>query len=344
MRAGLWLGIIGLCVAVATTAQGQVRYQTIAEGGASEWKHEKSGVVLPGSLLGVERGEVQDATGGKQLDILARYEGEGSEGYATIYLYRPAIMNVPLWFDRSHAMLRMFQKVSTPKAATIFAPPGGKTASAMRVSYAMPDGMAATALALVPVGDWLLKVRLTGPGSAADVEGKIEQILNAIRLPGGPDAPAAVEVKECAEPLQYQQAEALKPDGARVLLVGMRALAMNQDASTQVWCREGAEEIVWSLYRKGGATDGYVLALADSGRVLQTEAIPALEAGKGPDFSLMLADVDQIHQFPQLSALPSQEQVVKFIKELKPVARISRDSRKITLDKSLTERDSGGKQ
>lgn len=322
----------GLCVALAATmaqAQGP-QLRLIEQGAAQAWKHERTGVVFPTGLIGLKRSVVQDTTN-NEYDVAAIYGDGYVTGLVTIYVYRPAVTSVPLWFDRAQTSIVAFRGIGSPKAATIFAPPGSKTASAMRVSYPMPGEATATALAMVPVGDWLLKIRITAPGTPEAVESRIDEILAALALPDQPDAPVAAEVQPCAEPLKYGKAKALKPDGAHVMLVAITNLRDQVEEVAEAWCREKALNVVWGHYRKTEVPDGYVLALGDSGRALQVKAVPALDEGKKPDYSLAFIDAGVTIQFPLLSALPVPEKAIEFTKKLKPVARIPRDSKEINL-------------
>lgn len=116
------------------------------------WKHAETGLVLMPQLAGMSRTALTDATQ-TEHDVAAQYDTRDKSTFATIYLFRPAIADVSLWFDRSQTALEtrdLFKNASPATADPItFAVGGAKTASSMRQVYATPVGQYRSAALLV---------------------------------------------------------------------------------------------------------------------------------------------------------------------------------------------------
>lgn len=327
--------MVVLCAALtatmATTAiSWSPNIRTVEQSAGRNWKHERSGMVFPAVLLDTRREAVMDTTS-SEYDVFARYVSGDNSTAIVLHIYRPAVMSVPLWFDRAHAAIALGNKAKTIKPATVFAPPGSVAASGMRVGYAAPGGVSATAVALVPVADWLIKIVITGKGTADEVEARIDRILQAINLPDTPDAPAAAEVQPCGTSLSFSEARALEPERGKVAAVAAMILAKQGTASDGGWCLEGRRDVEWTSYRRVGSSDGYLFTLGDTGRAFEVETVPAAAGSEQVEVVVTLTSGDRIVLYPPLSGFPSPQQAVDLLSGLRPVAQISRDNRAITL-------------
>lgn len=332
MRSGLLAGLVVLGAALtATSASSQIAMVRAVEASTErDWRHERSGMTFPAVLVGAKRDAVQDTTS-SEYDVFARYVSEDNATAILIHVYSPAAMSVPLWFDRAHVALALGNGSGPTKPATIFAPPGSKTASAMRVSYENPTNGTAAAVAMVPLGDWLVKISIAGKGSGAEIESRIDQILKAINLPDLPDAPTAVEVQPCGTPLAFSEAKALEPERTRVAAVADMILESQGVSPDKGWCLEGKRDVEWTNYRRAGTSDGYLFALGDNGRGFEVQAVPASGDAKPAEYAVTVIGGDRIVQYPLLSGLPEPQQAADLIGVLQPVASIHRDTKTVEL-------------
>lgn len=331
-----WLGVAGLCAALTATTAQALEFRAIEVENGQDWEHGETGITLPAALLGAKRVKVFDNSTG-EFDVQAQYIAEKHNRVISVVINRPGMMSVPLWFDRAHAALPEVWKEAGAKPATAFAPPGSKTANSMRVSYGSGRKKNSTALALVPIGDWMLTVRIETKGSAADAERMTDLILNALHPPIDIGAPVPAEIQPCGEPLNYEQAEVLRADAAEALRAGHFVALRLPVILNENQCREaqgilgsGEDAVQWAAYRRVEFDSGYAIALGDSGTVLEVERL-SLTNGNAAEYSFSLWDAEQVSQFPQLSGMPTPQQALDLMKALKPVARLSRDTKKLDL-------------
>ncbi len=292
------------------------------------WKHAETGLILLPQLAGMSRTALTDATQ-TEHDVAAQYDTPDKSTFATIYLFHPAIADVSMWFDRSQTALEtrdLFKNASPATADPItFAVGGAKTASSMRQVYATPaEQYRSTALLVVPVGEWIVSVRMSAKAlTAVQLDARLQQVIAAIRWPTavGTEAPAAAPVKVCTTLLTFGKAELAKPDGADLLmsLMGSSLAAKKAEAKSEptvrtIWCRDGDERTEYGMYRSDGALTSYVLALYDAGRVVSVYPSLMGQINKTGVYSVSLEDVEgTVSAFPSFSALPSPKQVWSLI-------------------------------
>ena len=196
------LAVLGLALAVATTpAQAQTRKLDVPA--TAGWKHAATGFVLRAKLAGYQRTSLNDGSA-SELDVMANFAAPDDSTSVTVYLFRPALMSVPVWFDRSETqiLLRDVYGSAQPFApARAFAPPQASTASGLRRIYV--PGKApykSTGLAIMPMGDWLVAIRVSSAELApAVLDTKLDEIIAALGWPAGvAEARAALPVEPCA--------------------------------------------------------------------------------------------------------------------------------------------------
>jgi hypothetical protein len=257
------------------------------------WQHDATGLVLTPQLAGLSRVKVEDF-GTEEVDLAITY-GNAEHTIGSVYVFHPGLDNVPVWFDRSQtAILTRSDYGSTvgnaePRA---FAVTPGTVNDSLRITYALTGGkVTATALAMVPLGDWLVAVRLSSPTMSAEaLDQTMSTMLRDIRWPANrASGPEARPVVACTAQLAFGKAKILKPDMTQVLMNSLLSSVVAKDPAEKapaapIFCRDGAaSDQGWALYRPDGATDRYVIALNDSGRAVGVQ--PALALKHDPSYS-----------------------------------------------------------
>ncbi|WP_375270978.1 hypothetical protein [Sphingomonas sp.] len=343
-----WL-LVAAAMMAATTGVAAARELAVPAG--KGWQHAETGVILMPTIAGLTRTELSDATAG-EFDVTARYEAADKSVITTLFLFHPATDDVALWFDRSRAALEAnddFRGMSPASAAPVaFAAPGATAASSLRQVYASAGGrFRSTGLAVVPVGEWLVALRMTAPAlNATQLGERMAQVIAGVRWPpaGMAGTAAAVPVAACAEPLRYAKAKMVKADLADVLIglslatrsAGEKAGAgANSEKSGQgapaTWCRDAEDGGKYGVYRAGGATDSYLMALGDAGRVIHVTPSLMGQVNKTGAYAVTLTDVDgSASTFPSFNKMPAPAQVWSTVAGGKPSARAQ--GKQVTLD------------
>lgn len=300
------------------------------------WKHAATGIVLTATLAGLPRTTLADY-GNAERDIAAEFAKPERATIATLYIFRPAFMSVPMWFDRAQTALEVRDiyhgAIPVDPQPIAFARPGASVAAGLRQTYRPAQGpYTATSLAVVPSGEWLVVVRLSSTVlDPAAAMAKVSDILAAIRWPSVTEtAPIAVPVQACSKSLSYKTAKLKKPDMMQALLGGTIALAALKDdkkstASTKpvLWCRDPIKPALeYGVYR-AESDDVYTLAVADSSRVAnvyKSFELPGEPSTGG--YAVTYQDLDgSIATFPSFDALPRPEQVLRLVLGSQPIAR-----------------------
>lgn len=287
------------------------------------WKHEQTGLMLKPILAGMNRSDIAD-TGEKELDIVASYKAATDGTIATIFLFKPWIPSAPLWFDRSSHALKsnpQFGVQDQTIEGHAFAPPNSRTPSALSAVYPLSsEKWSSTALAVIPLGDWLVSIRISSPSRDALALGKqLDALIADIGWPAETNAaPAAALVKPCANPLKFGKASPLKPDATSALVVtALLAGAMNgkaapgKSATPSTYCVE-AESAPYGVYRADAKTDGYVIAGGDAGRTIAVS--PAADLTNRRDqYAVTFQDLDAEQLVVLWNKLPRPEDVISYI-------------------------------
>ncbi|MBM6578475.1 hypothetical protein KCP91_18990 [Microvirga sp. SRT01] len=298
------------------------------------WMHAETGIVLRPQLAGLMRTALQDATQSER-DVTAQFGAPDKSVVATIYVFRPAIADVGMWFDRSRTALegRSTFKNTSPATAdpVAFAAGGSSSLLSLRQVYASPDGpFRSTALAVVPVGQWIVGIRMSAATlSAGELDGRLLQVISAIKWPNTSDIPslAATPINACATPIAFHKAKQIKPSGSEMLmsLIGGSMVAKQQaeqkdsPAPISTWCRNGTATTEYGIYQSDGRLKGYVLALYDAGRVVSVYPSIMGQIDDTGTYSVTLEDVDgTVSTFPSFSALPDPKQVWELINKVSP--------------------------
>lgn len=321
---GLWATM--LAPALPATAQMQKSELRASAGKPYRFRHSK--LVVPANLDGIPRTSVEQF-GTDELDVFARYARDSD--LITVYVYRKVGGAVPVWFDRARASIEgrseMFGTVTPSVMPAAFTPPGQANASGLVGGWTVTKPpYRGTALALLPMGDWLVKIRyssttLDGPALVARMP-TLLAALDWTRTPAT-TAPAAAPVADCATPLAFPVTAQVVRDEKMLSMTALTAGLLSSAAaraSTKLatpapvprWCRDIGPAPVGGVYRPDAAMDRYLLAFSDSGRgvwVAPDELGPLLSEGSSPQWSIQLLDLGQTTAFPPMTALPRPDQV-----------------------------------
>jgi hypothetical protein len=319
--------------------QGAAQARSIDVAAKKPFKHRHSKVALPPSLAGLPRGHILELEG-DQLDVSISYGTPDLHEVYTVYVYRNVSGGLPVWFDRARAMIEQRGQLGTAtfrEAPVAFVPPGRGNASGLAAVYALAGkDYRSTGIALVPVGEWLVKMRASSTTLSPDeLDARMKAALAEIAWPGNmAAAPAAVPVTACKTALAYAgDAKPFKSEddsgGAMLLgaLLGQAVatdLAQNQAAAAVQthWCRDPAALEGAGIYRADEETDGYLLALADAGRAAEVgrsagQALMEIadeKPGK-PAYAIELLLLGETLTSTSFDALPPPSQALAIVKE-----------------------------
>jgi hypothetical protein len=328
-----------LVVALAIPPQAQAKRE-IAAPVSAPWKHAQTGITLPPTLLGVARGSISDNSS-SEVDVFAGY-GDGQATTVTLYVFRPALASVPMWFDRSETqvLMRDVYGNATPTAApSAFSPPGSKAASALRRIYLPGKGpYKSTGLAIMPMGEWLVAVRISSTEfDAAALNAKLDDVIKALGWPvSTADAEAAVPVLACATPIAYAKKAKLKPPSMMDALLGATLSNIKPTdeekakAVPVIWCREGSPKQEYAVYRAAGNDSGYTIAMGDAGLVINVSRGLALD-DKDPGYQLSLGLLEQTLIYPSFDKLPTPDIAIDAVMKNRSISSTTRGSKDITI-------------
>jgi len=328
-----------LTAAVALPAQAQNKRQIDAPADAP-WKHAQTGIVLPSSLLGIARGSLDDNSS-SEIDVFANY-GAGQATIVTLYVFRPALASVPMWFDRSETQILMRDVYgnATPAApAAAFAPPGSKAASALRRLYLPSKGdYKSTGLAIMPLGEWLVAVRISSREfDATMLEAKLDEVIKTLGWPNGiGDADPALPIATCTTPIAYAKKAKLKAPSMVDALFGATLATMEPTdeqkakATPVTWCREGEPKQAYGVYRSVNNDTGYTIAMGDAGQVINVMPGLALDS-KNPGYQLSLGLLDRTLVYPSFDKLPAPDVAIETVMKTRPLSSAARGKKEITI-------------
>jgi hypothetical protein len=301
----------------------QTQPRTLAVPATASWQHADTSMILPPRSAGLARGEVRDSTDA-EMDVSASYVSEEDGLVATVYLYRTMTPDVALWFDRALTTIMLRPDFhlgnAQPPTPAAFARPGATTASGLRA--ALDVGVAearSTALAIAPLGaNWLLKIRLSSTRlERGALDERLTAFIQGLRWPAETaPAPAAVPILPCPSPLRLRNARVVRPDmNATVMDAFGGALVAQHQGTPSVYCREPGATVERGVYRPGGSTESYLIALGDSGLVLTVGHaidLSALMGGHGPGgrISMTMQGRDDTSVYPSFDRLPPPEQAL----------------------------------
>lgn len=348
-RRSILAGFALLACTAASAPGAQAQKATLDVPASKKWQHAQTGLIVPQAPAGLPRTEIS-ALGEGELDIAVQF-GDVNRTQATLYLFRPALMSVPLWFDRVETQVLQrdaYGHAAPTGAPSSFAAPGGTAPSALRRFYTpSKPPYAATGVAVLPLGDWLVVVRISSVEQApAQLDATLSALIAGLGWPSrAADAPAAVPVQPCATTLAYdRKAKMQKPDMTAGLLGSLLAMAAatkekpdgTAEAATEetpaLLCREGTGTPAMGTYRaESRSPDSYIIALGDAGRTISVHPELPLDKKQKPGFAVALATLDKTFTFPSFDRLPTPDAVMQAIARTQPVSSVDRGSKTINI-------------
>lgn len=324
-----------LCLALTLAAPAAARDLPVPPG--KGWQHADTGLVLTATLDGLPRTKLVDSTT-VEADVVAEFADPGHTLVATVYLFHPGLDDVAVWFDRSQTELeaRDIYGGATPASAApvAFVPPRGAVATALRQVYVpRKRPYRSTALAMMPLGGWLVAVRMSATDlDSAGLDARLGRIIAAIRWPATPAAAGALPVhpvEPCPAPLGYAKAKPIKPNGSELVMnafagtLADHAKAAPQPAGVATWCRDPASTRDYGVYHGSSSLpSSYALAINDAGRAVFVQPSLSMQIGEGTSYSVTLDDVDgSTVSFPSFDGLPEPSQVAELVFKGQSIAR-----------------------
>lgn len=271
--------IAASCLVLAAPALGQAPVPKPIEAPAdTPFAHAASGITLPVRLDGLPRAQIREYEA-PQADIVANYLAPDDGAELSVYVFHVVSGSVPVWFDRATWAIENRSTFGTPirlDRPQPFAPTGRDTANAMIAAWSLSGSdYRGTALAIVPVGDWLVKLRYTAKGLSAEaLHDRLVRIVGDLALPAS-TAPAAVPVLACTKPIAFKAnaklAKSSSSDALMGALLSAAAAKTEGTPSSGTWCRDATSLPMGGVYRLDEATNAYFIALSDAGRGIWVE-------------------------------------------------------------------------
>lgn len=275
--------LFGLIVAAALLSGSQAGAQARQTGEirlkrGAPLAHAHSKLQFPPAVGSLTRGRAQEYEAG-QLDMSVDYSSPSPKEFYTIYIFRRVTGGVPVWFDRARLMLEESDALGRPALhrMSTFVPPGRTNESGLIATYDLTGKTyRSTGLALVPFGDWYVKLRASSTSlGAGELEGAMKAALSQIGWPKKMGfAAAAAPVEACRKPLSFN-GEAKRVEGEDAgatsmldAIIGLAAVQAKPKATIREprWCRDPVKVEGGGVYRADEDADRYLLAVADAGR------------------------------------------------------------------------------
>jgi hypothetical protein len=327
----LGAGIASIAPVLACAAQ------PIAVDATMAWVQPVIGIKYPPMLAGFNRTRVVEYDTA-QRDVSAGYNDGASGTTATVYAFHAGFADASIWHDRiRYAMTNGL--LGTPDFATgvtgKFTPPGESTLTGLRTSVRMSGKtITASGVAIFAHDDWLIAVRMSSSRLDRDaLDAKLAALVAALPLAPAKTAPKAVyTIEQCAVPLPSVSAVLAEQSTADTTAMALGSLDLPvkpgkaAPVGDQWYCREPGATTNVGVYRLNGATDGYLVAMGDSGAtaiVANNLILDQLHAG-ARHYSIRLAMTAQTLVFPATVGMPAPMQVTDMIARTRPLASVNR--------------------
>jgi len=320
-RCAAWAFLMAATAQPASAQQAQPRILTVPA--TASWQHAETSMILPPRSAGLVRDEIRDSTDA-EMDVSARYADEADALVATVYLYRTMTPDVALWFDRALSVILLRPEYAleraTPPASTPFAPPGATITSGLRAAIDVNTSEArSTAVAVAPLASsWLLKIRLSSARlDRAALDERLTSFIQGLRWPAETSpGRVAVPVVDCPNPMRLRRARVVRSDMSNTLMDAFGGVLVAEHQGTPpVYCREPGATIERGVYRPGGSSESYLIALNDAGIALSLGEAIDLSAiigggGGGRRISMTLLERNGTSVYPSFNRLPPPDQAM----------------------------------
>ncbi|MET0309761.1 MAG: hypothetical protein ABW023_13725 [Sphingomonas sp.] len=341
------LALAAMALAAPLGAQAQ-QVTKIEVPASKKWQHAHTGLIVPQTLGGLARTGITDSSN-NELDVAVQF-GDPNLTHVTLYLFRPALMSVPMWFDRIETQIRhgdVFGDAVPTTDTLAFVPPKASAAAALRRVYKPGKAsFSATGAAVLPLGEWLVAIRLSSSTlDPAALDAKLTEVVTGLQWPApkaeAAETPAAAPIQACASPLAYSDKAKLKKPDMTMALIGAALVnaAQNSELKKTVenagpanFCREGSGEREFAAYRALPLQgDSYLIAIADAGRTISVQ--PALQLDeKRPGYSVTVNDLANSYIYPPFDKLPAPARVMEAIGKTRPISSTTRSGKDITIN------------
>lgn len=239
---------------------------------SGNWRHAGSDIGAPAQVGEFRRTKVEDRFG-NGLDMAVSFARAKGDTVLTLFLYQPAYADNSLWFDQAQIAIQENPLWKLPDGVTATPKPFrvGSDASleGSVLSYAARGRASSTAMALVPVNGWLVKLRMSSKRlGQQELERKIVEAAQALEWPAStPSTPPLTKVADCAQRLVFGgDAEQLEPEN-ELVQAAASALGRGPLQPKARLCRDQGRDVNRMVYREEGVVDGYLLAVGDTGRL-----------------------------------------------------------------------------
>ena len=311
--------------------------QAIKLSDGKPYRHKPTKLTVPDKLAGIERDSATALT--PDLDEAVSFTTPDDGESITIYVFRRVSGSVPVWADRIAAQIltRPVYGGATPTVPiAAFFPPNQANASGLIASYTTgKPPYRASGFAIMPLGpQWYVALRYSSATlDPTALDGKMREVIAAIDWPDKIAAQAdAAPVQPCTTPLALSgMSEPVDEDQAMqssILggLIGKLSLetakkGKESPAEPTIWCRDAgtyAELAGHGVYRAGGATDRYLIAIGDAGTgvsVFPDALALALNPETSPSWSITVMTMDQARVFTPRDRLPPPGQILSLLND-----------------------------
>ncbi len=299
-------------------------------------------------LAGMRRSKISDF-GTSELDIALSYASQETSTEATIYLFRPALASVPIWFDRAKAALEgnrtLFPSGVTGGAPTTFVAEAAGLPGLKGIYSINGVSAGSTGVAMVSVGQWVLAVRITsGTLAGPQLDRQLTGLLGSIRFPANIAKVAVQVMQDCAGPLKFGAAKQLRQADSDSMMEALMGAAIAADPKIEAnsgppeaFCRDPSSTLLFGVYRGSNPSDSYTIALGDGGESISVG--PSLAGLFGVSrtkrYAVTQHHLDRDLVFSPYNKLPDPASVVKMVLKATPISMTERgsNSTSITISK-----------
>ncbi len=358
MRGRILSVMLAACAALGplpTLAQPQP--VTIEAEPDKSWTHEPTALAFPASIGSFVRTDIRDLAGGGLFNVDVTYR-HPLAGIASIYVYRVPVPGTALWFDiASHAIVSnsRFGSPSPWGEPIAFAIAGSDVPAGLRQSFSVTRIGTSSGVAVVALGDWIVKLRMTS--STLDPAGLDDLMASLVRQIGWPATlpplPPATRLQPCTNPIRFGRPATKRDQGGDGMVMGALAGLLTQAANAKA--REAGDasgrppeppQLCIHPHRPTASNpalaaplkvyqwlpdgDGYLIPAGDSGTLLTTrksDLATILNKDAPASWSVVIKTPTQWINYADRDALPPPDQLIDIIQTEKPLTRTDTDGK-----------------